>query len=927
MDTLFLKILNISITASWIVLAVIAVRFLIKKAPKFITCFLWIFVAIRLICPFSFESVLSLVPSTQTIPDTVITEPQFNIDSGVPVIDNRINPYLDDHYYAGVTASANTANIVLSILGAVWLAGMIIMLAYMIISYLKVKKQVSAKIRLRDNIFICDEVKSPFIMGIFRPEIYLPSDMNEIQREYVLSHELAHLKRHDNLWKPFGFILLSIYWFNPLMWLAYILLCRDIEAACDEKVIKNMTDEERAGYSQALLDCGTNKKSVKICPVAFGETGVKERVKNVLNYKKPAFWIIIIAVIASITVAVCFLTNPKKEEDYSYEDANIKITENLPPALEISPYLDFQYKEVKHGILFIEHFKEINVTYDKDSFADANNQIAEKVSFLSESSKSVFGYTVFESVSTEISDYKFNIVEDSESDYPKKFSIIGINETDYQIIYISVDASDLDNIKDLKDFLCDDAKIQNLMTETRSRIDEIMFKNKKGRISVTYYCMDSESEHISPNFTLNPNNRTATFSSSYLSSYFGVGKYELKGNSLIIKSDDGNYVLAFTKKNSSYFLDKESCLDHNRKIDTKTVNANYYEFFSIPDDTEFATATPDPDSVVHEVILAENAKKDWLGECHTEGHVLLGSEENGNKTKIYTLTSFNSFGFENGYFTDVGGNSMPAVITVDRNTGAYSIRYPEDGEYYPKSIKKMFPVKYQSRAFGDNEKDSADMWKQCVAQAEEYLESIGRKAEVKGWSDVPHTIFTDIGMPVEISNRLEDYLKTYQFYNYLGYEEVIEDGTRYVYRTSHLTDKDTLLFSKEIYGENQVVSLFQMNIKTGDVISLTTAPEEIRAFDFIDAEVVDYKDNILTVKANDDGTQYKIDTSKLSEKVKPDSFYEGLYLRIYCTSKNWIENGKLIGIRLIAVMGDVAEYGGTLQTKTKEYTTTMVFID
>ncbi len=909
MDTLFLKLLNLSITASWIVLAVIAVRFLIKKAPKFITCLLWIFVAVRLICPFSFESVLSLVPSAQTIPDAVITDTQFNINSGVSVIDNTVNPYLDDHYYAGVTASANTGNIVLSILGTVWLAGMILMLAYMVVSYLKIRKRVSAKIRLKDNIFICDEVHSPFIMGVFRPEIYLLSDMNEEQKEYVISHELAHLKRHDNLWKPLGFILLSVYWFNPVMWLAYILLCRDIEAACDEKVIKNMTDEERAGYSQALLDCGTNKKSVKVCPVTFGETGVKQRVKSVLNYKKPAFWIIIIAVIASIAVAVCFLTNPKKEEDYSYEYANIKITENLPSVLEISPYLDFQYKEVKHGIFSIERFKEIKVIYDEEAFAEANNQIAEKVSFLSESSISVFGYTVFESVSAEFSDYKFNIVADSESDYPENFWIIGINETNNQIIYIRVDASDLDYIKDLKDFLCDHAKIQNLMTENRSRIDEIIFHNKKGRISVTYYCQNSESEHISPNFTLNPNNRTATFSSSYLSSYFGVGKYELKGNMLIIKSDDGNYVLAFTKKNNSYFLDKENCLDHKRKIDTEAISADNYEFFSIPDGTEFATVTPDPDSVIHEVILTENRDKDWIGECYTEGHIILGSEENGNRTKIYALSEFSSFGFENGYFTNVGGECAPAVITVDKNTGAYSIQYPEDGEYYSKSIKKMFPKKYQSRAFGDNEKDGADMWKQCVAQAEEYLESIGRKAEVRSWGDVPHTMFENIGMPVEISNRLEDYLETYQFYNYLGYEEIIEGGVRYVYRTSYLTDKNTLLFSKEIFGENKVMNLIQMNIKTGEIISMANDVSESQICDFIDAEVVEFKDNILTVKANADGKRYKIDTASLDKKVKPDAFYDGLYVRIYCTGINTNGDGNLHNVFLIAVLGDVAEYG------------------
>lgn len=904
MDTLFLKLLNLSITASWIVLAVIAVRFLIKKAPKFISCLLWVIVAVRLVCPFSFESVLSLIPSTQTIPETAITDTHFNVDSGVSVIDNSINPILDNRYPEDITASASTGNIVLSVLGAVWLAGMIIMLLYMLLSFLKVRKQVSAKVRLRDNIFICDEVKSPFIMGVFRPEIYLPSDMESEQRDYVLSHELAHLKRHDNLWKPLGFIILSVYWFNPVMWLAYILLCRDIESACDEKVIKEMTDEDRAGYSQALLDCGTNKKSVQVCPVAFGETGVKERVKNVLNYRKPAFWIIIIAVIASIAVAVCFLTNPPKDEDF-YDKANIKITEKLPPVLEISPYTNYLYKEVNYGIFFEDNFTEVRVSYYDDEFYDAKKQIEDTISFRGDILVDSFGKTVFDSISADISDYNFRIAALSESDYPKNFWIIGMNEKEKEIIYIHVDAQDLDRVDNLETFLCKEAKIEKLIRQSFSK-DSFMLNNiKRGSIPMTYVWQGAKQEPMNPQFTLNPNNRTVTFTSSALSSYYGKGKYTYDGSKITIKSDDGVYVLAFTKKDNSYIFDAEKSLYNNKKITGKSKPEKHYEFFDISDGAEFIPEPLDLDEAVGQVVLTENAGKDWSGECHTEGHVILGSEESGNKTKIYTLTEFLSFGFQNGYFVDVGGNRVPAVITVDRSTGAYSIRYAEDGEYYPKSIKKMFPVKYQSRAFGDNAKDGESMWNQCVAQAEEYLESIGRKAEVKSWGDIQHTIFTDIGMPVDISNNLESYIKTYDYYEYIGNEEVIEDGTRYVYRTSHLIDKDTLLFSKEIYGENQVISLFQMNIKTGDVISLTTAPEEIRAFDFIDAEVVDFKDNILTVKANDDGTEYKIDTSELSEKVKPDSFNKGLNLRIYCTSKNWIEDGRLINIRLIAVLGDV----------------------
>ena len=310
MNELFLKIINMSISASWLVLVVLILRFVLKKAPKWVNILLWGIVAIRLICPFSFESALSLIPSAETFPEKVISGPSFDVQTGITPVDNRINDYLGDRYFEGVTVPANNGNNIMTILTIVWTIGILLLVAYTVISYWRLRRKVDTAVRYKDNIFQSENVKSPFVLGIIKPRIYLPFNMNGQDLEHVVAHEQAHIHRKDHWWKPFGFLLLTIHWFNPLMWLAYVLLCRDIELACDEKVIKELGNEQRADYTQALVACSVNRRMIAACPLAFGEVGVKDRVKSVMNYKKPAFWGVVLAVIVCVFVAVCFLTNP-----------------------------------------------------------------------------------------------------------------------------------------------------------------------------------------------------------------------------------------------------------------------------------------------------------------------------------------------------------------------------------------------------------------------------------------------------------------------------------------------------------------------------------------------------------------------------------------------------------------------------------------
>ena len=341
MSELFLKIINMSISASWLILAVLILRLVLKKAPKWVNVLLWGIVAVRLICPFSFESALSLIPSAETFPEKVISGPSFDIQTGISPVDNRINDYLGDRYFEGVTVPANNGNNIMTILTIVWIIGILLLVAYTIISYRRLHREIDTAVHYKDNIFQSENVSSPFVLGIINPRIYLPFSMNEQDLEHVVAHEQAHIRRKDHWWKPLGFLLLTIYWFNPLMWLAYVLLCRDIELACDEKVIKELGNEQRADYTQALVACSVNRRMIAACPLAFGEVGVKERMKSVMNYKKPAFWIIILSVIACVIVAVCFLTNPKQDsytlrivvpagsqEEFVYSDEEVSTIKN-----------------------------------------------------------------------------------------------------------------------------------------------------------------------------------------------------------------------------------------------------------------------------------------------------------------------------------------------------------------------------------------------------------------------------------------------------------------------------------------------------------------------------------------------------------------------------------------------------------------------
>lgn len=326
MDRIFLKVLNMSIAAGWLILAVIAVRLLLGKAPRRMICVLWAVVAVRLLCPFFLESAFSLIPSSETIRAEVVryaSEPF--IDSGIPGLNEAVNPIIGERFAPEPGASVNPLYIWTAVAGMVWIAGAALMLVYALACSLRlhaavreaVPLEIHAGTRGAASPKMCDTVTSPFILGIIRPRIYLPSGMQEEQIPYILAHEQAHIKRLDHCAKPLGWLLLSVYWFHPLVWAAYTLFCRDLELACDEKAAGSLDLNGRKAYAHALLACSLQRKTVFSYPLAFGEVGVRERVNSILQYRKPAGWLVAAVVLVCVAVVVFFLTDPKERADDS----------------------------------------------------------------------------------------------------------------------------------------------------------------------------------------------------------------------------------------------------------------------------------------------------------------------------------------------------------------------------------------------------------------------------------------------------------------------------------------------------------------------------------------------------------------------------------------------------------------------------------
>lgn len=320
MTDIFLRIVELSWQAGVLALAVMLARLALRRAPKWAVCLLWALVAVRLVLPFSLQSPVSLQAVQSPVTAVLYELPQTQeaaqktdeVLSGGPA--EPVTPLPPTEIVTAQPVPAPKPAMTVSLLAAIWLAGVVMMLTYMLVSYLGIYRRVCTAVRLEDNVYRCGSWGTPFVLGLLRPRIYVPEGMDDTALPQVLAHERCHIRRGDHIVKPLAFLLLALHWFNPVLWAAYVLLGRDMENACDERVLRGVDGAGRAAYSRALVACAVRQRPAAVCPLAFGEVAVQERVKNAMNGKKPAVWAAVLLAIAAVVIAVCFLTSPGRRE-------------------------------------------------------------------------------------------------------------------------------------------------------------------------------------------------------------------------------------------------------------------------------------------------------------------------------------------------------------------------------------------------------------------------------------------------------------------------------------------------------------------------------------------------------------------------------------------------------------------------------------
>lgn len=569
MEELFLTLVNLSLTASWLVLAVLVLRLLLRKAPRWSFCLLWGLVALRLMFPFSLESPFSLVPSTQPLPREILHTATPQIQSGIPAVNSAVNPILQEALAPAAGASVNPTQVWSFLLSQIWLAGMVVLLLYALISWLLLKRQLATATLLEDNIRQSEQVGSPFVLGLFRPVIYLPYHIAEEDLTYVLAHERTHIRRLDHWWKLLGFVLLAVYWFHPLMWVAYLLFCRDLEGACDEKAIRALNQEERRGYSTALLNCSIRRRPVAPCPLAFGEAGVKSRVKAVMHYKKPAFWVVVIALIACMGAAVCFLTTPREPTVYDvlmqdgYEvlgQEQVELTLTVPKSALTDDCYTGEGHTFADGQVVVWQDDATTIYLHNVMPSNENNELL-YMTFDCTYRFSICGSFVTPLLATEDSSVspqillRSKILRDGTTTYPDALNLRGYGPGAKFTFYVSKDACIAAQDTLMIDVICNQV-----------RYAKEGHKTSEDQPSLAgFYCY--EGDGFGGDFTISlRTDGSFTYYEGHLSSYIGAGKWSVSGDILTLEDETGieppiiNHFrmeennLIFQEKGSSNFI-------------------------------------------------------------------------------------------------------------------------------------------------------------------------------------------------------------------------------------------------------------------------------------------------------------------------------------------------------------------------------------
>ena len=740
MSDLFLKIINLSISASWLVLAVLLLRFVLKKAPKWINVLLWGIVAVRLAFPFSIESALSLIPSAETVPMDIEMAVQPEINSGVPVINSMVNPMLSSFAPPqDVLTSANPLQIWIPIFSILWIAGIAALLLYTVVSYWRLRRKVSEAVILRDNIFQSENVASPFVLGLFRPRIYLPYNMDGQDLSHVVAHEQAHIRRRDHWWKPLGFLLLTIHWFNPLMWLAYVLLCRDIELACDEKVIKELGNEQRADYTQALVACSVNRRMIAACPLAFGEVGVKERVKSVMNYKKPAFWVVVLAVIACVIVAVCFLTNPKQDsytlrivvpagsteeivyqEDFAYSDEEISPTGNKITISSGEGLGDTEVVlkpiEVKEENAYEPTYLTPGMPIEMDVEKGAWFKVG--VNIQNPADKDIIVYVKVEGVKVRISDeiipnsitFEAEVLEVRDGYFlVKPEPSWAINSADQiEVPMKNMDPALEPQVGDTIEIVCS-GEILETYPARLSKVYGIKVAAETSKLSLNDVIILSQKGYDLTWSDFEQFKYIETGSGLYIRVYEINELYELWIGGSWIDEDPMYIYLALAD-------------DLDTRIDIR--DGGVTEFIG----TDHSEALLN--RAIYDAIINCNRSEKTLGLYHSASFVMLhkeeisgtpvvGSTEHVGVVTVYGLALHHGYDLVDNKLYVVEGSHTPVAITFNVKNGKYSLKEywrPGDGAYYVSDIREKFPDEIEDDAM-DTQKYILAQTQECQAQA------------------------------------------------------------------------------------------------------------------------------------------------------------------------------------------------------------------
>ena len=682
MGDLFLKTLNMSIAASWLILAVVLLRFVLKKAPKWVNVLLWGIVAIRLICPVTIESPASMIPDSvgsgelisewtnDYIGNVDIHHPNsVHYDAAIgagrePISDGEGGYYVvTRHDQLGEPATIK--NTVVPVLSVMWVAGMTVMAFYAVISFWHLRRKVNEAVMFKGNILLCDHVKSPFILGLVRPKIYLPSNIDATAMEPVIAHEKAHLARHDHWWKPLGFLILTVHWFNPLCWIAYVLLCRDIELACDEKVIRQMDVVGKKQYSTALLECNTQRRLVTICPLAFGEVGIKERVKNVLNYKKPAFWVIVVAVVAYAVVTVCFATNPVTEEPSTPNaerptlivDGNVYVNPYMPVS-----YLPYGYQSA-----------------GKLTGEQANNTGLEGIEYFIHPSKAEDFYT-YQECGTPI-------------------SIDTVDSTKRQWAYVRW-IQDGNNAVDGRKLTLDDVVMLSQKGDALSWSD---FERYQGReVGFGLYIMRYEIDELFDVLV------------------GGVPKETPMYIYLRVNSEAEDHI-DIRAENVSTFVEAHRN-DVPKVIEPKPDGGGK----PAPEEPDFSTLSEEQ-TAIHRAILEHNKSSyplEYDVACCSfitletlSATPLAGSST--HKITYYGWALYNEYRVTDNGLKIVSGGHVPVALSFDLDERGYTLTeywVPRDGSYYAQDIREKFPAHIVEDGM-DSQKFILQQTQECYAQA------------------------------------------------------------------------------------------------------------------------------------------------------------------------------------------------------------------